>query len=193
MDQHLSDHIERLKKAVENTLKVHLCTPRDFDQASEAIALQTRIRLSRTTLMRIWGYVREEVAPRETTLNTLAMFCGYASWNDFINRTTTSPTPQSNPLMGYSIDTARDIPIGTTLTIVWQPGRSMTIRHEGEGRFTVLDSQNTRLLPDSTFRCLMLIENEPMFASDVVINENHIPAYVCGRDTGIHIVNDDLQ
>ena len=55
MIQDYLQHIVRLRAAVEAVLQVPLQTPRDFDGACETIAKQTRIRLSRTTLMRLWG------------------------------------------------------------------------------------------------------------------------------------------
>lgn len=190
MTQDYMQHIVRLRAAVEAVLQAPLQTPRDFDGACETIAKQTRIRLSRTTLMRLWGYVREDVVPRESTLDVLAVFCGYTGWNDFILRTSSVAPSQSDPVMGKGIDTARDIPRGATITLTWQPGRTMTMRHDGDARFTVLDSERTRLVPGTTFKCHMIIENEPMWVSEVTIDGTAVPAYVCGRDTGIHVIEE---
>ncbi len=58
-------------------------TNQDFEQLSERIMERTQIRLSVSTLKRIWGKVHYESLPAITTLNALAQFSGYKSWRDF--------------------------------------------------------------------------------------------------------------
>jgi len=55
----------------------------DFEKLSDAIHEQTNVRLSITTLKRIWGKLKYESAPTLTTLNTLAQFAGYEDWRIF--------------------------------------------------------------------------------------------------------------
>ncbi|WP_128548667.1 hypothetical protein [Larkinella soli] len=55
----------------------------DFEKLSETIQDQTGVRLSVTTLKRIWGKLRYENTPTLTTLNVLAQFAGYADWRSF--------------------------------------------------------------------------------------------------------------
>lgn len=55
----------------------------DFDVLSERIADQTQVRLSASTLRRLWGRVRYDHLPSVTTLNTLAQFSGYTDWRTF--------------------------------------------------------------------------------------------------------------
>jgi hypothetical protein len=58
-------------------------TQQDFEELSEQICVKTGVRLSVTTLKRIWGKVAYNSSPTNHTLNTLAIFCGYESWRDF--------------------------------------------------------------------------------------------------------------
>jgi hypothetical protein len=55
----------------------------DFEKLSEAIHERTSVRLSVTTLKRIWGKLKYESAPTLTTLNTLAQFAGHPDWRTF--------------------------------------------------------------------------------------------------------------
>lgn len=55
----------------------------DFEQLGEKIIQHTGIKLSVTTLKRIWGRVNYNSAPTLTTLNALATFVGYENWRDF--------------------------------------------------------------------------------------------------------------
>lgn len=55
----------------------------DFEKLSEVINDGTGVRLSVTTLKRIWGKLKYDSAPTLTTLNTLAQFAGYPDWRTF--------------------------------------------------------------------------------------------------------------
>ncbi|MCE6993036.1 hypothetical protein [Dyadobacter sp. CY323] len=55
----------------------------DFEKLSEEINDATGVRLSVTTLKRIWGKLKYDSAPTLTTLNTLAQFAGFADWRTF--------------------------------------------------------------------------------------------------------------
>lgn len=58
-------------------------TDYDFEKLSELILAQTGVRLSISTLKRIWGRVRYESSPTVSTLNALAAFAGYEDWRAF--------------------------------------------------------------------------------------------------------------
>lgn len=55
----------------------------DFENLSEVIFVQTQVRLSATTLKRIWGKLKYDSKPTLTTLNTLAQFIGFEDWRSF--------------------------------------------------------------------------------------------------------------
>jgi hypothetical protein len=60
-----------------------LWTNSDFELLSDKIFEKTAVRLSISTLKRIWGKVKYDNSPTAATLNALANFLGYASWRDF--------------------------------------------------------------------------------------------------------------
>jgi len=66
-----------------------LWTNEDFENLSENIFDKTSVRLSVSTLKRIWGKVRYESSPNTATLNALAAYLGYENWRSF---------QQKNPL-----------------------------------------------------------------------------------------------
>ncbi|AXE18684.1 hypothetical protein DR864_13435 [Runella rosea] len=55
----------------------------DFERLSERIAAETGVSLSATTLKRVWGKVKYDSVPTQTTLNALAQFLGYDNWRLF--------------------------------------------------------------------------------------------------------------
>jgi len=63
----------------------------DFDLLSNQIFEETGVKLSITTLKRVWGKVSYASEPSISTLNTLAKFIGYENWSDLKNGHQFSP------------------------------------------------------------------------------------------------------
>ena len=75
--------INLLKNEIETALGMAIRSPKDFDFLRERIYARLHILISRTTLMRMWGYVDEKVIPRQSTLDTLTRFLGYTDWKEY--------------------------------------------------------------------------------------------------------------
>lgn len=81
-----NDHLNKCLQTIEDKLgwgKSDTWTNYDFEKLSDEVHNRTDVRLSVTTLKRIWGKVKYENAPTLTTLNTLAQFAGYIDWRNF--------------------------------------------------------------------------------------------------------------
>ena len=59
-------------------------THEDFDDLSDRIFEKTTVRLSVSTLKRIWGKVKYDHSPTTATLNVLARYAGFESWRDLL-------------------------------------------------------------------------------------------------------------
>jgi hypothetical protein len=55
-------------------------TNEDFDNLSERIFEKTSVRLSVSTLKRLWGKVKYDHSPTTATLNALARYAGFENW-----------------------------------------------------------------------------------------------------------------
>ena len=56
---------------------------RDFEELSDQIFEKVGVRLSHTTLKRVWGKVSYSSFPSATTLNALVAFIGYKNWRTY--------------------------------------------------------------------------------------------------------------
>ena len=85
----------------------------DFEHLSDKIMERTQVRLSVSTLKRIWGKVRYDSLPTTTTLNALAQFSGYESWRYFVaeHNLQTEPSnsiaPEAKPKQKWWIEYPR--------------------------------------------------------------------------------------
>ena len=176
---------EQLRTDIETALKKKLQTPKDFEFLRERIYARLHILVSRTTLMRLWGYVDEDVKPRKATLDILSHFLGYEDWNAYCQNSRLPKEQQSSPVMSRKLSVSSDLSIGEKLRLTWQPGRVCDVEYLGNLSFRVIASENTRLREGNTFECSLIIEGEPLYLDNLKQGKLPAIAYVCGKKTGV--------
>lgn len=76
-----------IRRMVEDMTGRKMQTPKDFDFLARMIFERTSVLLSVSTLKRFWGYVAKDDETRgemrRDSLNTLAVYVGYADWDTF--------------------------------------------------------------------------------------------------------------
>lgn len=170
---------------IETALGKPMQTPKDFEYLRECIYARLHVFVSRTTLMRLWGYVEGHVSPRKNTLNLISQFLGYQSWEDYEQNAMLPKDQQSSPVMGRRLSVKDSLCIGNKLRLTWQPERVCDIEYLGDLKFRVIASKNTRLHEGDTFECSLIVEGEPLYL-DNLRQGNHLSiAYVCGKKSGV--------
>ena len=175
-----------LCKEIELALGQKIQTPKDFNFLRERIYARLHVLISRTTLMRIWGYVDEEVDPRQGTLDILARFLGYSDWNEYERNALLPKDQQSSPVMSRRLSVAKSLIRGERLRLTWQPDRICDIEYLGDLGFRVIASENTRLKEGNTFECSMIVEGEPLYLDNLKQGNQQSIAYVCGKKSGVN-------
>ena len=180
----------QLRTDIETALKKKLQTPKDFEFLRERIYARLHTLVSRTTLMRLWGYVDEEVTPRKGTLDILSKFLGYKDWESYQENASLPKEQQSSPVMSRKLNVNSDLYIGERLRLTWQPDRVCDVEYLGELSFRVIASENTRIQPGDTFQCSLIVEGEPLYLDNLRKGDGSSSAetiaYVCGKKTGVN-------
>lgn len=154
--------IALLKKAVEDAIDFPLSTHGDFLRLSAGIEFTLREHISESTIERLWGYSTrgyETVSMR--TLNILARFIGYHSWNEFCslhNKNASESEMFSDEAISSDI-----LRIGDRLRIGWAPDRICIIRYLGDNRFIAEETLNSTMQPGDTFSCIQIQKNIPLY------------------------------
>ena len=103
--------IGRLLGQVEEKVGRKMKTPRDFDFLAEQIFETMHKSISVSTLKRVWGYVPANGITRESTLDLLAQFAGYASFSQFCQQTIETPAPEESlPIDGGALGRLKSLP-----------------------------------------------------------------------------------
>lgn len=178
--------IALLRERVELDSQRAMNSPRDFEWLSGKLG-EMGEGVSVTTLKRCWGYVEADVTPRLHTLDILSRYLGYRNFKHFVdacgNLGEESP---SGPVHGSWLRPVQDLEVNDRVTLTWQPGRVCVIRYLGNEQWVVESSERTRLQPGNTFYCGVIIEGEPMFARDLVMDGRSPVGYECGKCGGVH-------
>lgn len=178
---------ELLKKEVERIVGHELREARDFDELSLLLIKGTRERLSPTTLKRLWGYLKNEnVKTRPHTLDVLARFVGYKSFDDFCENACETVEPQSGITATERVS-ASELKWGQKLVIRWLPDRRIVVKHQGDGHFIVTEAEHSKLNVGDTFVCHLMLQHEPLYL-DQLVHEGMPPTtYVAGQRNGVTI------
>ena len=179
--------LELLKKEVERVMGHELREARDFEELSQLLLKGTRERLSPTTLKRLWGYLKNEnVQTRPHTLDVLARFVGYKSFDDFCENACDTAELQSGITATEHVSTS-ELKWGQKLVIRWLPDRRIVVKHQGDGHFIVMESKHSKLNVGDTFVCHLMLQHEPLYL-DQLVHEGMPPtAYVAGQRNGVTI------
>lgn len=177
---------EKLKEYVDNVAGFKMCTPKDFDALSQSIFYETGSLLSPTTLKRMWGYLREkeQQTPRLNTLNILSKYIGYIDFETFCKFQNSNGECESDFLTNNCLQ-AKSLLKGDKLKLMWQPDRCVTVQYIGLCMFKVLESRNSKLLPDDVFICERFVENQPLMLSNLIHDNGDPVNYICGKRGGI--------
>lgn len=177
------DKIKELCKRVEEMSRVPIVKSKDFEHLSMLIYERTGNLLSSTTLKRIWGYLKEDTSTRRSTLDILAQYCGWDTYEEFLSGNT--PEIESGFIDVKVLNAIGDLRAGNIVKLMWLPASICEIKYLGDSQWEVLRSEGTRLVPGDTFRCSFIMSGEPLFLENVVHNGVKSGVYVCGRRTGV--------
>ena len=177
-----------LCRRVEKAFGHRVLTTGQFEALAQSVFERTGVLLSPTTLKRLWGYLDEDVTPRRATLNTLARFCGWSDFEAFAAGE--SVEVESGNLGRPTVRADRDVSPGDRVRLFWQPGRMCLVEYDGGQSWHVVESEKTRLAAGDTFRCVLIVEGEPLYLDDLCHGGQRPGVYVCGRRSGVRFVKE---
>lgn len=175
---------EELRQKIETVSGISPKSPREFEYLSMSIFARTRKKISSTTLKRMWGYIERdsESQIRESTLDILATFVGYVSWQAFCKSCSGG---ESSDFLATKEIHVENLQVWNTIRLLWKPDRCVTIRFEGGDLFTVVESINSKLMTSDTFHCSYIIEKQPLILTQLARKGMDPCSYICGKDGGV--------
>lgn len=177
-----SPEIVELKNRIEVSVKRKMKTPTDFIFLSGAVWERTHETMSPTTLKRLWGYIDGADRTRNSTLEILSRFLGFANWDEFVE--SISQEGNSRAVLSQHIE-AGELKKGDLVKVSWMPNRRCAFRYLGNEQFIVEKAENSKLKVGDTFYCSLFILGEPLYLSQLVQGNNPPVDFVVGNKGGL--------
>lgn len=179
-----SPEILQLRRDIEISVTRHINTPADFEFLSGVIWERTKTPISPTTLKRLWGYIEGADNTRQCTLDLLSNALGFADWEAYTANLEKNSENQSDFLNAKHIKSS-DLQIGDIIEIKWMPNRICQLRYEGNCKYLILKSENSKLSVGDTFSCMFFITGQPLYLDNLVHEKSAPTSYVIGKRDGL--------
>lgn len=179
--------IASLRSDIEHLMGRSMCTPTDFEWLHSRVWETCHEYLSPTTLKRLWGYIEGAQTPRHTTLSILCRLLGYASWEEYVVSLSARNDEESETFTGDGIR-VEELQIGDCVEVAWRPNRRALLRYDGNGRFTIIEAENSKLRAGDTCSAVCFMVNRPMYLDNLVREHQSPKTYVAGKRHGLTYV-----
>lgn len=134
------------------------------------------------TLKRLLGLIDDERTPRPTTLNIIARYLDFESW-DILKLY----DEKSNSSFDRDNDEIRvtDLEQGSRIEISYLPDRRIVIEYAGNYHFVVVDSENSKLQKDDHLKLTHIVRGYPLLVSEVIRDGENLGSFMAGKAQGI--------
>lgn len=138
--------------------------------------------LSANTIKRLVGNLPYNSNPRETTLEILAKYLGYDSWqflNDYLNQ----KISQFNS--GNVFYELEKLPANQRIELEWEPNRKILIRHISGYEYKVISSENSKLLEGDILTLSQIAVGFPFMVRKVIRDGKALGSYTASTELGL--------
>jgi len=153
---------------------------KDYLDLAKLITEETGQNISENTLRRLMGQTPNSSDARTTTLNAIARYLGFISWDTLQNFDHGSGF--RNMLNAVC---ASDLAIGQHLEIIYPVNRLLRIRLVRENIFLVEESTSNNLRTNDELFINTVIEGQALFVTHVYRNGEDIGQYIAGEVGGV--------
>lgn len=180
--------VQILLKKVEESFNYKLKTSSDFECLSAEIMSKTKQHLSVSSLKRIWGYVKYDNIPRESTLDVLSKYIGHSGYFDFCN-SNVGVAFNVSQFFSERIIYPNSLKAGATIVLLWYPDRSVVFVYYGGNKYKVISAINSKIRTGDECSISAIIEGHPLYMDSVVRDGQNLGSYVAGKNGGVIIDN----
>lgn len=154
----------------------------DCEYLAFDIESKTGEHIGVNTLKRLLGFIDDEREPRISTLDIIAKYLGFDSWEIL-----KVYDDKSNSSFGSSSDEicVKDLTIGQQILISYLPDRELIICYQGENHFIVIQSKNSKLIVNDDLEISHIVKGYPLIISDVKRDGSSLGFFTAGKIQGI--------
>lgn len=171
-----------IKKRIEKQIGHPIAYPSDCERLAINIRYSLNETIGVTTLKRIFGFVDDVASPRASTLDILARYCGYDTYEEF--KKILLKEGDSDFENVPDIVSANLAP-GAVIKFTYLPDRKIVLIYEGKLKFRVTDCENGSLRNNDILTISYFNKNMPLIVTDVERDGKSLGRYVAGKTSGL--------
>jgi len=163
--EHLRIMLSKLiKEKIEARFGKDIRYPKDCEALANHISESCRTRISSSTLLRLYGFVKGIREPRLHTLDIVAEYLGYKSWEELIASFDKKEAVQKKTIEKLKPE---NIKINQTVQIGYEPNRTIEFKKAGT-IFRIVSSNERRLLLNDEIKFSVIELHYPLTLTHVI-------------------------
>ena len=134
------------------------------------------------TLKRLLGFINDERDPRISTLDVIARYLGFDNWDVlsiYDNKSNSSFESSSEEIR------VSELSEGQSVQISYLPDRRLVMVYQGNGRFLVQMSENSKLLAGDELAVTHIVQGYPLLVTEVIRDGKSLGSFTAGKAQGI--------
>lgn len=163
-------------------LGVRIQYPSDCERLSRDISNKINETIGVTTLKRLFGFADDVKSPRISTLDIIARYSGYASYDDMLQQLGVKGDSGFDNCTDLTADS---LEIGDKVIFSYLPDRRVVIEYMGNDSFRVEESLKGSLKAGDVLTITVFSLHHPLYVQDVKRNGESLGRYVAGKVSGL--------
>ena len=173
---------EVIKSRIEERFGRPIRYSKDCEVLAAEISQETKQSISGSTLKRLFGLVDGIREPRLYTLDTIAFYLGFQTWEALINDFNNEQYSGFDTIQEVQAEQLKE---GEKLRIKYDPERELVLECIAPCEFKIEQSVNSKLQQNDTIQIKSITKAYPLFISNVVRENKNLGQYVAGKLSGI--------
>jgi len=172
---------EHIEKKLGKSIRYHS----DLEFLCIEIEKSTKQKISLNTLKRLFGFITGVSEPRLYTLDTIAIYLGFTNWDVYLLSLDQSGNSGFNSLQEIKIES---LPVSSIVEFGYEPDRIVQIRYEGDNKFKVVSSKNSKLLENDLLELTHFVLNYPLIILNVIRMGKDMGRFTAGKVGGLTVL-----
>ena len=164
-----------IKSKIEEQYGSKIRYSRDCDALSANIFDKTKQTVSGSTLKRLFGFVKGTQEPRTYTLDMIAEYLGYNSYDELLKEFNDNSNSEFNQLQEIIANTIKK---GQKIRFNYEPNREVIIECTDKKIFKVIKSVSSKLKLNDSIKFTNIVRSYPLFISEVIRENQNLGQYV---------------
>ena len=154
----------------------------DCEYLALDIESKTGEHIGVNTIKRLLGMIEDEREPRLSTLDIIARYLDFNSWDEL-----RIYDDKSNSSFDSLSDEIRvgGLSKGQKIEISYLPDRLLSLEYLGDHHFRILSSLNSKLQDGDQIEMSHIVSGYPLLVSDVIRDGKSLGSFVAGKSQGI--------